>query len=187
MSVLDYAREYGIGISQFVSVGNKPDVSGNDLLAAVGARSRGGRDPHVRRRASAIPRASSRSRGASRKTKPIIVVKSGRSRVGRARGVVAHRRARGERCGGGRAAGAGRRAARRTIEELFDMAMAFGVRRCRRSRRTAVLTNAGGPGILAADAHGSVRLELVELESDDGRTAAAAASRGGVASAIRST
>ena len=32
LSVLDYAREYGIGISQFVSVGNKPDVSGNDLL-----------------------------------------------------------------------------------------------------------------------------------------------------------
>jgi acetate---CoA ligase (ADP-forming) len=32
LSVLDYAREYGIGIAQFVSVGNKPDVSGNDLL-----------------------------------------------------------------------------------------------------------------------------------------------------------
>ena len=41
LSVLDYAREYGIGISQFVSVGNKPDVSGNDLLAALGARSGG--------------------------------------------------------------------------------------------------------------------------------------------------
>ena len=32
LSVLDYASEYGIGISQFVSMGNKPDVSGNDLL-----------------------------------------------------------------------------------------------------------------------------------------------------------
>ena len=32
LSVLDYAQEYGIGISQFVSMGNKPDVSGNDLL-----------------------------------------------------------------------------------------------------------------------------------------------------------
>ena len=32
MSVLDYAREYGVGIGQFVSVGNKPDVSGNDIL-----------------------------------------------------------------------------------------------------------------------------------------------------------
>ena len=34
LSVIDYAREYGIGISQFVSVGNKADVSGNDLLEA---------------------------------------------------------------------------------------------------------------------------------------------------------
>jgi acyl-CoA synthetase (NDP forming) len=34
LSVLDYAREFGIGISQFVSIGNKPDVSGNDLLLA---------------------------------------------------------------------------------------------------------------------------------------------------------
>src|SRR5688572_2879416 len=32
LSVLDYAAEYGIGIAQFVSIGNKPDVSGNDLL-----------------------------------------------------------------------------------------------------------------------------------------------------------
>ena len=42
-----------------------------------------------------------------------------------------------------------------SIEELFDMAMAFERDgRVPRSRRTAVLTNAGGPGILAADAHG---------------------------------
>jgi acyl-CoA synthetase (NDP forming) len=32
VTILDYASEYGIGISQFVSVGNKPDVSGNDLI-----------------------------------------------------------------------------------------------------------------------------------------------------------
>src|SRR5690606_40767897 len=32
VTILDYARELGIGIRQFVSVGNKPDVSGNDLL-----------------------------------------------------------------------------------------------------------------------------------------------------------
>ena len=43
LSVLDYAREYGIGISQFVSVGNKADVSGNDLLLLAWER-----DPSVR-------------------------------------------------------------------------------------------------------------------------------------------
>ena len=36
LSVLDYAREYGIGISQFVSMGNKPDVSGNVVLLGTG-------------------------------------------------------------------------------------------------------------------------------------------------------
>jgi acetyltransferase len=47
-----------------------------------------------------------------------------------------------------------------TIEELFDMAMGFGVKHLPRSRRTAVVTNAGGPGILAADAMEGCGLEL---------------------------
>jgi len=50
-----------------------------------------------------------------------------------------------------------------TIEELLDMAMAFEVRALPRSRRIAVLTNAGGPGILAADAMDACGLELVDL------------------------
>ena len=50
-----------------------------------------------------------------------------------------------------------------TIEELFDIAMAFESRVLPRSRRTAVLTNGGGPGILAADALEGAGLELVEL------------------------
>jgi acetate---CoA ligase (ADP-forming) len=52
-----------------------------------------------------------------------------------------------------------------SIEELFDMAMAFGARALPRTRRTAVLTNAGGPGILAADAMETCGLELVELSA----------------------
>jgi acetyltransferase len=50
-----------------------------------------------------------------------------------------------------------------TIEELFDMAMAFEARTLPRSRRTAVITNAGGPGILAADAMETCGLDLPEL------------------------
>jgi acetyltransferase len=49
-----------------------------------------------------------------------------------------------------------------TMEELFDMAMAFGAAPLPRSRRTVVVTNSGGPGILAADALEAVRLDLVE-------------------------
>jgi acetyltransferase len=50
-----------------------------------------------------------------------------------------------------------------SIEELFDMAMGFGAQALPRSRRTAVLTNSGGPGILAADAMESQGLQLVDL------------------------
>ena len=162
VSVLDHAAEYGIGISQFVSVGNKPDVSGNDLLeqwehdSAVGVIlmyvESFGNPRRFLELASRITR-----------TKPIIAVKSGRSRVG-ARAASSHT--------GALAASdvavdalltqAGVLRAE-SIEELFDMAMAFTGRSLPRSGRTAIVTNSGGPGILAADALEARGLELVEL------------------------
>ena len=162
LSVLDYAREYGIGISQFVSVGNKPDVSGNDLLAAWETA------PSVRVILMYVESFGNPTRFleiASRvtKTKPIIVVKSGHSRAG-ARAASSHT---GALAASDKAvdalltqAGVLRAG---TIEELFDMAMAFEVRALPASRRTAVITNAGGPGILAADAMETCGLELPEL------------------------
>ena len=81
LSVLDYAREYGIGIWQFVSVGNKPDVSGNDLLVhwehdpSVGVILMYVENFGNPRRFLEIARELTRR-------KPIIVVKSGRSKVG---------------------------------------------------------------------------------------------------------
>jgi len=162
LSVLDHAREYGIGISQFVSVGNKPDVSGNDLLLAWE------NDPSIKVILMYVENFGNPARFleiASRitKTKPIIVVKSGRSRAG-ARAATSHTGALAASDTAVDAlltqAGVLRAA---TIEELFDMAMAFEVRSLPRSRRTAVLTNAGGPGILAADAMEACGLDLVEL------------------------
>ena len=162
LSVLDYAREYGIGISQFVSVGNKPDVSGNDLLEAWE------HDPSVNVILMYVESFGNPMRFleiASRvtKTKPIIVVKSGRSQAG-ARAASSHT---GALAASDRAvdalltqAGVLRAG---TIEELFDMAMAFETRVLPRSRRTAVITNAGGPGILAADAMETCGLALPEL------------------------
>jgi acetyltransferase len=162
LSVLDYAQEYGIGISQFVSVGNKPDVSGNDLLAYWE------NDPAVKVILMYVenfgnPRRFLELASRITKTKPIIAVKSGRSRAG-ARAASSHTGALAvsdtavdalmTQAGVLRAA---------SIEELFDMAMAFGSRAMPRSRRTALLTNAGGPGILAADAMETVGLELVDL------------------------
>jgi acetate---CoA ligase (ADP-forming) len=164
LSVLDHAREYGIGISQFVSVGNKPDVSGNDLLLAWET------DASIKVILMYVENFGNPARfleiaGRMTKTKPIIVVKSGRSRAG-ARAATSHTGAlaASDTAVDALLAQAGVLRAS-TIEELFDMAMAFEARSLPRSRRTAVLTNAGGPGILAADAMEACGLELVELSS----------------------
>ena len=162
-SVLDYAREYGIGISQFVSVGNKPDVSGNDLLLQWE------HDPAV----SVIlmytenygnPRRFREIASRITKVKPIIALKSGRSVVG-ARAASSHT---GALAASDAAVDAllGQAGVLRagSVEELFDMAMAFGRQPLPRSRRTAVLTNAGGPGILAADALEANGMQLPELQ-----------------------
>jgi acetyl coenzyme A synthetase (ADP forming)-like protein len=162
LSVLDYASEYGIGISQFVSVGNKPDVSGNDLLLEWE------NDPDVEVILMYVENFGNPGKFlqiASRitKRKPIIVVKSGRSRAG-ARAASSHTGAlaASDAAVDALLAQAGVLRAG-SIEELFDLAMAFAVQRPPRSRRTAVLTNAGGPGILAADACEANGLELPDL------------------------
>jgi len=163
LNVIDHAAEYGIGISQFVSVGNKPDVSGNDLLEqwehdpTVGVIlmyvESFGNPRRFRELASRITR-----------TKPIIAVKSGRSKVG-ARAASSHTGAlaASDVAVNALLAQAGVLRAE-SIEELFDMAMAFTDRPLPRSRRTAVVTNSGGPAILAADALETRGLELMELE-----------------------
>ena len=160
VSVIDYAREYGIGISQFVSVGNKADVSGNDLLEAWE------HDDHVKVILMYVenfgnPRKFLDIASRITRVKPIIVVKGGRTKSGAA-AAVSHTGALAAsdvavdalltQAGVLRAG---------TIEELFDMAMGFGVRALPKSRRTAVVSNAGGPGILAADAMDGCGLELV--------------------------
>ncbi len=162
MSVLDYAKDYGIGISQFVSVGNKPDVSGNDLLLqwehddAVGVILM-----YVENFGN--PRRFLEIAARIAKQKPIIAMKSGRSKVG-ARAAASHTGALAASDAAVDAlltqAGVLRAL---SMEELFDMAMAFSGPPLPRSRRTAVLTNSGGPGILIADALEPQGLELVEL------------------------
>ena len=165
LSVLDYAQEYGIGISQFVSVGNKPDVSGNDLLEYWE------HDPAVGIILMYVesfgnPRRFLEIAGRISRVKPIIVVKSGRSKVG-ARAASSHTGAlaASDAAVDALLAQAGvLRAA--SVEELFDLAMAFSARSMPASRRTAVVTNSGGPGILAADALESSGMELADLAQD---------------------
>ena len=169
VSVLDYAKELGIGIAQFVSMGNKADVSGNDLLLQWE------HDPQIGVILMYVENFGNSRRFlevASRitRTKPIIVVKSGRSVVG-ARAASSHTGALAASDSSVEAllqqAGVLRAG---SIEELFDMAMAFSVLRPPRSRRTAVIGNSGGPGVLAADALEERGLDVVEFTDATVRT-----------------
>ncbi len=164
LSVLDYAQEYGIGIAQFVSMGNKPDVSGTDLLLHWED------DPgievilmyvenfgHPRRFLEVASRVT--------RKKPIIVVKSGRSRVG-ARAASSHTGALAASDIAVEALLAQAGVLRAgSVEELFDLAMSFNGQPLPRGRRVAVVTNSGGPGILAADALEANNLNVADLDA----------------------
>ena len=164
VTILDYAAEYGIGISQFVSVGNKPDVSGNDLIQYWADDERTGVILMYLENFGNPRKFTQLAREITRK-KPIIAVKSGRSVAG-ARAASSHTGALAgtdaatdallRQCGVLRAD---------TVEEMFDLAMAFSHQPVPRGNRVAIVTNAGGPGIIIADAceaHGLVVTELAE-------------------------
>ena len=162
LSILDYAEELGIGIHQFVSVGNNADLSGNDLLTDWAD------DAEIRtilmylesfgdaRRFFQIARKLTRK-------KPIFVVKAGRTAAG-ARAASSHTAALAgtdlaadalmEQCGVMRA---------QTVEELFDYAMAFPRLPLPKGDRVAIISNAGGPAIILADACESAGLRVAEL------------------------
>jgi acyl-CoA synthetase (NDP forming) len=165
LSVLDYASEYGIGISQFVSMGNKPDVSGNDLLLQWE------HDDTVDTILMYVenfgnPRNFLQIASRISKRKPIIVVKSGTSAVG-ARAASSHT---GALAASDTAVDALMHQAgvirAGSVEELFDIAMAFSGQPLPKSRRTAVMTNSGGPGILAADALAMNGLKVPRLQPE---------------------
>jgi acetyl coenzyme A synthetase (ADP forming)-like protein len=163
VSVLDYAAELGIGIGQFVSMGNKPDVSGNDLLLQWE------NDPSVElilmyAENFGNPRKFLEIAGRITPRKPIVVVKAGRSTVG-ARAASSHTGALAANDSSVDAllkqAGVLRA---RSVEELFDIAMALSILDPPRGKRTVVITNSGGPGVLAADALGDHNVDLVDFQ-----------------------
>ena len=165
VTILDYAAEYGIGIRNFISVGNKPDVSGNDLLE-FWERDEETRVILMYLETFGNPRKFTRiARRVSRK-KPIVVAKSGRSVAG-ARAASSHT---GALSGSDRAVDALLAQCGVTrvdsVEDLFDLAMAFGTLPRPRGNRVAIVTNAGGPGIIIADACESEDLQVGELTEE---------------------
>lgn len=165
VTILDYAAEYGIGISQFVSVGNKPDVSGNDLIQYWAGDERTGVILMYLENFGNPRRFTRLAREITRR-KPIVAVKSGRSGAG-ARAASSHTGALASADVATDALLAQSGVLRvDTVEEMFDLAMAFSHQPIPRGRRVAIVTNAGGPGILIADACEAHGLEVAELAEE---------------------
>jgi acetyl coenzyme A synthetase (ADP forming)-like protein len=150
IAILNLARELRLGISQFVSVGNKADVSSNDLLHFWGD------DPGtdvilLYMESFGNPKKFSRiARRVSRK-KPIVVLRSGTSASG-ARAASSHTGALSSNAVVAKTlldqAGI---VQTDSMERFFHAAKVLGSQPLPAGGRLAILTNAGGPGILSAD------------------------------------
>ena len=161
-AVTDWASGLGFGLSHLVSLGNEADVTESEVLEPVAA------DPHTRVLTLYLEGVTDGRRfveAASRVSpwRPVIALKVGRSTAGR-RAVTSHTGA----LAGEEAAynAAFRRAGvirAETSEEMFNWARALAWCPLPRGRAIAVLTNAGGPGVIAADALESRGLKLATL------------------------
>jgi len=162
IAILDHAKSLGVGFAKFCSLGNKAQVSLNDLLQMWHG------DPDTKIILAYIenfgnPKNFVRIARETTKAKPVIAVKSGRSEAG-SRAAASHTGSLGgsdlvaeavfAQTGVLRAA---------SIEELFDLAMAFSLQPLPQGNRVAVVSDAGGPAVMCVDelvAHG---LRLAEL------------------------
>jgi acetyl coenzyme A synthetase (ADP forming)-like protein len=160
LAIMEFANSLGLGISTFVSVGNKADISGNDLLRYWEADD----DTDVillYLESFGNPKKFSELARRVGRRKPIAVVKSGRSAAG-ARATSSHT---GALLAASditvdalfRQAGVVRTD---TLAELFDVASLFANQPLPEGNRVGIITNAGGPAILCADACEARGLEI---------------------------
>lgn len=166
LAIMDFANSLGLGLSTFISVGNKADISGNDLLGYW--ESDEGTDVILLYLESfGNPKKFSQIARRVGRKKPIVVVKSGRSAAG-ARATSSHT---GALIAASdvtvdalfQQAGVIRTD---TLAELFDVGSLLANQPLPLGDRVGIITNAGGPGILCADTCEARGLE-VPLLSDD--------------------
>jgi acetyl coenzyme A synthetase (ADP forming)-like protein len=164
IAILELATERRLGLSTFVSAGNKADVSGNDLLEYWE------QDPstHVLLlylESFGNPRKFARLARRIGRTKPIVVVKSGRTDAGaRAAGSHTAAIAVSDVTVDALFAQAGVIRAD-TLDEMFDVAACLDLQPLPAGPRVGIVTNAGGPGIMAADACDAAGLALADLSA----------------------
>lgn len=175
---LEIMREEGFGLSKFAALGNKADLDECDLLEYLANDPETGvillyvEDLERPKRFLEISRSITRDKG-----KPIVAIKSGRTAEG-ARAASSHT---GALAGSDEAYDtlflqSGVLRVER-LDELFEYAWAFANQPVPRGKRAAIVTNAGGPGILATDAAVRNGLELARFEESTARRLAEALPR----------
>ncbi len=161
-SILDVAKQRGLGLSRFVSLGNKADLNETDFLNAWGADDA---TSVIMAYLEDIKDGAAFMEAARRvtKTKPVISIKSGGTSAG-TRAVSSHTGALAGSEGAYEAAFRQTGVVRaHTIEDLFDFAEAFARQPLIAADGVCVITNAGGPGVMAADAVEHAGLKLASL------------------------
>jgi acetyl coenzyme A synthetase (ADP forming)-like protein len=162
-AVLDIALAGRLGLSKFVSLGNKADITEIDLLQTWV------KDEHskvILIYSEGLPNGQEFIRVAREVTrmKPVVAIKSGVTQAG-SRAVSSHT---GSLAGSEQAYQAAFQQAgilrAESMESLFDMALALGYQPPLKGDRIAIITNAGGPGILATDAMEKSGLSLARFE-----------------------
>ncbi len=171
-AVVDWSRNHGFGFSQLISLGNQADVNETDILPVIAA------DEHTRVIALYLEGVSDGKRFVETanqvtRSKPVLALKVGRFEAGR-RAAASHTGALAgsdrafeaafEKCGIFRAD---------TAQEMFEWAQALAACPLPQGRNVAVLTNAGGPGVMAADAleHNGLRMAHLSPETRKNLTA----------------
>jgi len=165
VAALEYAQAERIGLSKFVSVGNKADLNETDFLAYLLE------DPQTDVILMYLedltdPRGFCLLAQESGQRKPILAIKSGRTAAG-AQAASSHTGALAgsdvaydalfAQCGVFRV---------ESLEELFDYAAAFATQPLPQGNRTAIVTNAGGLGIMATDAAVRYGLTMADFQEE---------------------
>ncbi len=176
IAALEFARARDIGLSKFISIGNKADVSENDLLSYL-------KDDDETdvillyledlRSPAEFMELARLITGEAARNKPILAIKSGRTSEG-AKAASSHTGALAgsdaaydaffEQCGIMRV---------ESLSDLFEYAMAFASQPIPKQDRVAIITNAGGAGIMATDAAIRSGLKLAQLSDETRKTMSA--------------
>ena len=163
--ILDWSLNEGLGFSKFVSMGNKADVDEVDLIEELG------KDDDTDAILAYIESINNGPKfikvcSEISKTKPIVVIKSGSSEAG-ARAASSHT---GSMAGTNTAYDAAFKKSgvlrASSVQELFDFATAISSQPLPTNPNVCIITNAGGPGIIATDAAEYAGLKLANLASE---------------------